>query len=83
MLAIVTAPQSAANAAFAHARVPAAMQVDKSQNFMRILLYAALIDDATAAPRHDYPVGDRGRCQRNSSMMLADTSAEKKCSQRA
>src|SRR4029077_870597 len=82
MLAIVTAPQSAANAALAQARVLAAMHVDRSKNFMRILRYAALIDDVTAAPRHDCPVGDRGRCQRNSSMMLADTSVEKKCAQR-
>jgi hypothetical protein len=52
MLAIVTAPQSAADAAFAQAREPAAMQVERSQDFMRILRLAALIDDAKAAPRH-------------------------------
>ena len=52
MLAIVTAPQSAANAALAQPREPAAMQVERSKSFMQFLRYAAQIGDATAAPRH-------------------------------
>jgi len=51
MLAIVTPPQSAANAALAHASEPTAIEVERSQDFMRFLRLAALIDEAIAAPQ--------------------------------